>query len=137
MAKLKMPEINTVIISGNLTREPVLRNTSSGTPVANFYIASNRKFKDKSGAWKEDVCYVGVVAWHQLADSVNEHLQKGSAVVVEGELQSRNWETDEGSYKSVVEIKAHKIQFLNSKTDHSDDDSSSEDESIEGSETSE
>jgi single-strand DNA-binding protein len=113
MAKLKMPEVNTVIITGNLTRDPVLRHTNNGTSVANFYIASNRKYKDKSGAWKEDVCYVGIVAWHQLAESVSNHLNKGSAVMVEGELQSRNWETDDGGYKSVVEVKAHKIQFLN------------------------
>lgn len=114
MAKLKLPELNLVMISGNLTKDPVLRSTSSGIAVANFYIASNRKYKDKSGNWKEDVCYVGVVAWHQLADSCEKHLTKGSAVLVEGELQSRNWESDEGGYRSIIEIKAHKIQFLNS-----------------------
>ena len=114
MAKLKLPELNLVMISGNLTKDPVLRSTSSGISVANFFIASNRKYKDKSGNWKEDVCYVGVVAWHQLADSCEKHLVKGSAVLVEGELQSRNWESDDGGYRSIIEIKAHKIQFLNS-----------------------
>lgn len=114
MSKLRMPELNYVTISGNLTKDPVLRTTSSGIPVANFYIASNRKYKDKSGIWKEDVCYVGIVAWHHLADSCEKHLTRGSAVIVEGELQSRNFESDEGGYRSIVEIKAHKIQFLNS-----------------------
>lgn len=122
MSKLKMPELNSVMISGNLTKDPVLRHTSAGTSVANFYIALNRKFKDKNGTWKEDVCYVGVVAWHQLADSCGEYLQKGSAVLIEGELQSRSWESEDGTYRSIVEVKAHKIQFLNTHSDgeHSD-----------------
>jgi single-strand DNA-binding protein len=114
MAKLKMPEINLVMLTGNLTKDPVLRTTSNGTAVSNFYIASNRKYKDKNGTWKEDVCYVGVVAWHQLADSCHQYLTKGSAVLIEGELQSRNWESEDGNYRSIVEIKAHKIQFLSS-----------------------
>ncbi len=113
MTKLKMPELNMVMISGNLTKAPTLRKTSAGTSVANFYVASNRKFKDKSGFWKEDVCYVGVVAWHQLADSCENFLKKGSAILIEGELQSRSWEGEDGAYRSIVEVKAHKIQFLN------------------------
>lgn len=114
MSKLKMPELNSVIIAGNLTKDPVLRKTASGTHVANFFIAANRKFKDRNGTWRDDVCYVGIVAWHQLADSCEKHLSKGSAIVVEGELQSRNWELEDGGYRSIVEIKAQKIQFLNS-----------------------
>ncbi len=94
-----------VMISGNLTKAPTLRKTSAGTSVANFYVASNRKFKDKSGFWKEDVCYVGVVAWHQLADSCENFLKKGSAILIEGELQSRSWEGEDGAYRSIVEVK--------------------------------
>jgi single-strand DNA-binding protein len=81
--------------------------------VTNFYIASNRKFKDNIGNWKEDVCFVGVVAWYKLAESCHENLRKGSAVLVEGELQSRNWKTEDGFTRNVVEIKARRIQFLN------------------------
>ncbi len=113
MADLKMPDINNVIIVGNLIKDPVIRQTTNGTPVANFTIASNRKFKDNFGQWKEDVCFIGIVAWYKLAESCAENLRKGSAVLVEGELQSRQWRTDDGHYRNVVEIKARRIQFLN------------------------
>jgi len=113
MADLKMPDINNVIIVGNLIKDPIIRQTTNGTPVANFTIASNRKFKDNFGQWKEDVCFVGIVAWYKLAESCGENLRKGSAVLVEGELQSRQWRTDDGNYRNVVEIKARRIQFLN------------------------
>ena len=113
MADLKMPDINNVIIVGNLIKDPVVRHTTNGTPVANFTIASNRKFKDNFGQWKEDVCFIGIVAWYKLAESCAENLRKGSAVLVEGELQSRQLRSDDGRYRNVVEIKARRIQFLN------------------------
>ncbi len=108
-----MPDINSVMIAGNLTTAPSFRKTTNGTPVANFYIASNRRFKDNTGQWRENVCYVGVVAWYKLAESCAENLHKGSAVLVDGELQSRIWKNEDGSTKNVVEIKARRIQFLN------------------------
>ena len=113
MADLKMPDINNIIIVGNLIKDPIIRQTTNGTPVANFTIASNRKFKDNFGQWKEDVCFVGIVAWYKLAESCSMNLKKGSAVLVEGELQSRQWRTEEGHNRNVVEIKARRIQFLN------------------------
>lgn len=113
MAYYKMPEVNTVLIAGNLTKDPTLRRTSNGIPVANFCIASNRKYRDANNQWAEDVCYVGVVAWAKLAESCMERLHKGSAILVDGELQSRTLYGDDGMTRSVVEIKAHRIQFLN------------------------
>ena len=113
MANLKMPDINNVLVAGNLTCDPSFRKTTNGTPVANFFIASNRKFKDNNGQWRENVCYVGVVAWYKLAESCCENIQKGSAVIIDGELQSRSWRNDDGSSRNVVEIKARRIQFLN------------------------
>ncbi|MDP2300891.1 MAG: single-stranded DNA-binding protein [Ignavibacteria bacterium] len=113
MAELKMPEINYVIIAGNLTKDPVCRMTTNNTPVVNFSIASNRKYKDSSNQWQEDVCYIGVVAWNKLAESCRDRLRKGSAVLVDGELQSRTWKNDDGNNRSIVEIKARRIQFLN------------------------
>ena len=116
MVELKMPDINTVIVAGNLTCNPSFRKTTNGTPVANFYIASNRKFKDNTGQWRENVCYVGVVAWYKLAESCYENLKRGSAVIVDGELQSRSWRNNDGTSRNVVEIKARRIQFLNRKS---------------------
>lgn len=115
MADLKMPDINNVIIAGNLTRDPSLRKTSNGTPVANFSIASYRRYKDNNGQWREDVCYVGVVAWYKLAESCYENLRKGSAILVDGELQSRTLRTANGFTRNVVEIRARRIQFLDKK----------------------
>ena len=115
MVELKMPDINTVLIAGNLTCDPSFRKTTNGTPVANFYIASNRKFKDNTGQWRENVCYVGVVAWYKLAESCYENLKRGSAIIVDGELQSRSWRNNDGTSRNVVEIKARRIQFLNRK----------------------
>jgi single-strand DNA-binding protein len=113
MAEIRMPDVNTVIIAGNLTREPSFRRTTNGTPVANFWIASSRKFKDNTGQWRENVCYVGVVAWYKLAETCSENLQKGSAVLVEGELQSRSLRGEDGRNRNIVEIKASRVQFLN------------------------
>ncbi len=117
MAELKMPDINSVMIAGNLTSDPSFRKTSNGTPVANFYIASNRRFKDNTGQWRENVCYVGVVAWYKLAESCAENLHKSSAVLVDGELQSRIWKNEDGTTRNVVEIKARRIQFLNKRAE--------------------
>ncbi len=117
MAELKMPDINSVMIAGNLTSDPSFRRTSNGTPVANFYIASNRRFKDNTGQWRENVCYVGVVAWYKLAESCAENLHKSSAVLVDGELQSRIWKNEDGTTRNGVEIKARRIQFLNKRAE--------------------
>jgi single-strand DNA-binding protein len=113
MADLKMPELNSVIVAGNLTKDPVFRETSNNTPVVNFHIAANRRYKDSSNQWQEDVCYVGVVAWNKLADSCRDRLKKGSAVLIDGELQSRTFKTEDGKNRTIVEIKAKRIQFLN------------------------
>lgn len=113
MADLKMPELNSVMVAGNLTKDPVFRQTSNNTPVVNFHIAANRRYKDSSNQWQEDVCYVGVVAWNKLADSCRDRLRKGSAVLIDGELQSRTFKTDDDKNRTIVEIKAKRIQFLN------------------------
>ncbi len=115
MADLKMPELNCVIIAGNLTKDPVFRQTTNGTPVINFSIASNRKYRDANNQWQEEVCYVGVVAWNKLAESCTNRLKKGSAVLIDGELQSHLFKSDDGHSRNVVEIKARRIQFLNKK----------------------
>jgi single-strand DNA-binding protein len=113
MHNLRMPDVNLVIIAGNLTRDPVFRKTTNGTPVTNFWLACNRKFKDNNGQWRENVCYVGVVAWYKLAESCSENLHRGSIVIVEGELQSRSIRTEESKNRNIIEIKARRIQFLN------------------------
>lgn len=129
MGSTRLPNLNRVMIVGNLTRDPDLRSTTTGVPVINFRIASNRRFKDSAGEWKEDVCYVGVVAWQKLAESCAAKLKKGSAVYVEGELRSRTFDNEGGTKRSMIEIRAHHIQFLD-KAEKSDEDTG-EDQDIE------
>lgn len=122
MAGLKMPDINNVLLAGVLTSDPTFRKTSNGTPVANFYIVSIRKFKDNTGQWRDNVCYVGVVAWDRLASSCYENLKRGSAILIDGELQSRSWKNEDGTSRNVVELKARRIQFLNRRSQFESDD---------------
>ena len=109
---LRMPDLNLILMAGNLTNDPKYSETKTGTPVVNFYMASNKRFKDRNGTIKEDVCFVGVVAWDNLAVSCRDNLSRGSSVLVTGELQSRKIYPDEGAPRNMVEIKAKKIQFL-------------------------
>lgn len=112
MAEFRLPTLNKVFLSGNLTRDPEIRYTASGAPVASFRVASNRWYRTPEGERREDVCYVNVVAWQRLAELVGSRLRKGSAVLVEGQLQSRQWEGENGVKRSAVEIRAFRIQFL-------------------------
>ena len=112
MPDIKMPDINNAIIAGSLTNDPVLRKTANGTTVANFSITSNRKYRDNSGVWRENVCYIGVVAWHKLAEACGELLKRGSAIIIDGELQSKIWRSENGSSRNLVEIRARRVQFL-------------------------
>lgn len=128
MADFKMPEINNVILAGNLTREPVYRTTHNGSAVVHFTIAANRRYRGKNDELKELVSYVGITARNKLADSCNSRLTKGSAVLVEGQLQNRSWETDDGKTQRSVEISARRIQFLHKPDRNREETESSRDE---------
>lgn len=112
MTELKIPSINRVIISGRLTRDPELRYTPAGKAVCTVSLAYNRRYKDASGQWQDDTTYINVVCWMKIAELVNRYLHKGSPVLVEGRLESRSWETEAGQKRSVVEIRADRIGFL-------------------------
>ncbi len=107
-----MANLNKVFIIGNLTRDPELRYTPSGTAVANLRIAVNRRYKDRSGEAKQDVCYLTVVTWDKQAEVCNQYLQKGRPLFVEGRLQSRSWDGADGKKRNVIEIRAERVQFL-------------------------
>jgi single-strand DNA-binding protein len=135
MPSVRLPNLNRVLIVGNLTKDPELRSTSTGVSVANFRIASNRRFKDNSGEWREDVCYIGVVAWQKLAEACADRLTKGSAIYVEGELRSRSLDSDDGNKRNIIEIRANYIQFLD-KIERTSDEDSENVENIENSDKS-
>lgn len=107
-----MASLNRVILIGNLTRDPELRFTPSGSPVAGFGLAVNRTYTNKQGERVENVDYFNIVVWAKLAELCAEYIRKGSPVAIEGRLQSRSWETEEGQKRSTVEVVAENVQFL-------------------------
>ncbi len=107
-----MVSFNKVFLIGNLTRDPELRYTPNGVAVATLRIAVNTQFRDRSGERKVDTCYVNVVVWSRQAELCCQYLSKGRRILVEGRLQSRSWETNEGNRRSVIEIRADRVQFL-------------------------
>jgi single-strand DNA-binding protein len=101
---------NTVVVVGNLTDDPELRFTPQGVAVANFRIAVSRRMKDESGQWKDgETSFFRVSCWRQLAENVAESLTRGSRTMVTGRLRMRQWETQEGEKRSVVEIEADEV----------------------------
>ena len=107
-----MASLNKVFLIGNLTRDPELRYTPSGVAVVNLRLAVNRRYKDKTGELKDEVCYITVTAWDKQAEVCNQYLQKGRPVFIEGRLQSRSWEGTDGQKKNTIDIRAERIQFL-------------------------
>lgn len=107
-----MANFNKVFLIGNLTRDPELRYTPSGTAVVNLGMAVNRRFKDREGQQKSDVCFLTIVVWDKQAEACNQYLQKGRPLFVEGRLQSRSWEAKDGTKRHVLEIRAERVQFL-------------------------
>lgn len=107
-----MASFNKVFLIGNLTKDPELRYTPQGTAVVNLRMAVNRRFRNKNQELKEETCFITVVVWSRQAESCNQYLKKGSPCFVEGRLQSRSWEDNAGQKRSVIEVKAERVQFL-------------------------
>lgn len=102
---------NQVILMGNLTRDPELRQTPNGQSVTSFSLALNRSYKGADGNWQEATDYIDVVAWGPLGERVAQYLSKGRPCLVNGRLQSRSWEQD-GQKRSKVEVVAQDVTFL-------------------------
>lgn len=111
--------LNQVTLMGNLTRDPELRQTPTGQNVTSFSLALNRSYKDASGDWQEATDYVDIVCWGPLAERVAQYLSRGRRCLVQGRLQSRNWEQD-GQKRSKVEVLANDVTFLDGRTDAGD-----------------
>jgi len=106
--------VNQVILLGNLTRDPELRQTPSGQSVVSFSLALNRAYKGQNGEWQEATDYIDCVAWGPLAERVSQYLTKGRRALVQGRLQSRSWE-QEGQKRSKVEVLANDVTFVDSR----------------------
>ncbi len=101
---------NRVILIGRLTRDPELRYVPSGAPVASFTLAVDRPFRDQQGNRETD--FIDIVAWRKLAEQVSQYVTKGRLVAVEGRLQIRSYETQDGQKRKVAEVVADGIRFL-------------------------
>ena len=99
---------NTITVVGNITRDPELRFTTGGRAVANFGIAVNRRYQ-VNNEWQEQTSFFDVVAWAQLGENAAASLSKGARVIVNGRLEQRSWETQDGEKRSKVEIIADEI----------------------------
>jgi single-strand DNA-binding protein len=104
--------INRVIVVGNLTRDPELRHTPSGMAVCSLRIAVNTTRKDESGQWVDKPNYFDVTVWGQQGENCAQYLSKGRPVAVDGRLEWREWEAQDGSKRQAVDIVADNVQFL-------------------------
>ena len=107
--------LNKAMIIGNLGRDPEMRYTANGQAVTQFTVAVNRNYKDPSGEWKEETEWFRVVAWSQLAERTAEYLRKGRKVYVEGRLQTRTWEGQDGQKHYTTELIASTVTALDSR----------------------
>ena len=110
--------INRVVLTGNLTRDPELRTTSGGTSVCSLRVACNTRRKDaQTGEWTDKPNYFDVTVWGNQGESCAQYLTKGRPVGVDGRLDWREWEAQDGSKRQAVEIIADTVQFLGSRGD--------------------
>ena len=110
-----MANLNKVMLMGNLTRDLEIKYGKNGQPVVNLRMAINRTYVTQSGEKKDEVCYVTVVVWGKQAEACHTYLKKGSALFVEGRLHYRVLNPDSEEKKSVLEVVADNIQFLDKK----------------------
>ncbi len=112
MADLKLPRINKVMISGRITNDLELKYTPKGTSVLRFTVAVDRRYKDDTDTWQTATSFIEVVAWSNWADSVVNNCHKGSAVIVEGRLESRTYTDSNNQNRKAWEVIADYIHFL-------------------------
>jgi single-strand DNA-binding protein len=109
--------VNKVILIGRLGRDPEVRYTSGGSPVANFSLATDESFKGRNGEKQEHTEWHNIVAWNKLAEICGEYLTKGKQVYIEGTIRSRQWEDKSGNKRTSYEIIANTMQMLGSRSD--------------------
>ena len=112
--------INRVVLVGNLTRDPELRHTPGGTPVCSLRIAVNGRRKDESGQWVDKPNYFSISVFGNQAESCTQYLSKGRPVAIDGRLEWREWQAQDGAKRESVEVVADSVQFLGSRGDGGD-----------------
>lgn len=109
--------VNKVILIGRLGKDPEIKYTPSGAPVAKFSLATDEVFKDKAGEQQRRTEWHNIVAWNKLAEICGEYLTKGKQVYIEGRIQSRQWEDQSGNKRTSYEIVAREMKMLGSRAD--------------------
>jgi len=109
--------VNKVILVGRLGKDPEVKYTPSGAPVAKFSLATDESFKDRTGEKQQHTEWHNIVAWNKLAEICGEYLTKGKLVYIEGRIRSHQWEDQSGNKRTAYEIIANSMQMLGSKTD--------------------
>ncbi|MDH3600096.1 MAG: single-stranded DNA-binding protein [Candidatus Tectomicrobia bacterium] len=112
-----MASFNKVILLGNLVRDPELRYTPGGTPVATFRLATNQRIRRRD-EWIDEVCYIDIVTFGRQAETVGEYLSMGSQTLVEGRLNWRQWESQDGQIRGKYDVVANTVQFLSRPNSH-------------------
>ena len=112
--------INKAIIVGNLGADPEIRHTQSGTQVATFNVATTERWRDKEGQQQESTEWHRIVAWQRLAEICGEYLHKGSKVYIEGKIQTRKWQDQNGNDRYTTEIVAREMKMLDRRDSGSD-----------------
>jgi len=113
MSELRLPKINSVVLSGRLTRDVELRflKNDEGTPVAKLSLAFDRSYQ-KDGEWEKETSYIDIVVWNKRGERCAEHLHKGSPVLIEGYLKTRSYQDKDNNSRKITEIVAYKVNFL-------------------------
>jgi single-strand DNA-binding protein len=112
MSQLRLPEVNRVMLSGRLTRDPDQRFAADGTQMTSFTIAFHRRYRARDGRYLEHTGYAQVMTYQRLAEVCGQYLKKGAAVLVDGRLQMREWNTRQGGKQQRLEVRAETVHFL-------------------------
>jgi single-strand DNA-binding protein len=112
-----MPNLNRVLLMGNLTRDPELRYTPNNTPVCSFGVAINRKWRSQDGQQNEETTFVDCEAWARTAEVINQYLGKGKPIFIEGRLRLDQWQDKDGGNRSKLKVVVESFEFIDSRGD--------------------
>jgi single-strand DNA-binding protein len=112
-----MPNLNRVMLMGNLTRDPELRYTPSNTAVANIGLAVNRRWRNQQGEQQEEVTFIDCEAWGRTAEVINQYLRKGRPIFIEGRLRLDQWQDKDGQNRSKLKVVVDSFEFIDSRSD--------------------
>ena len=107
--------LNKVLLIGNLGKDPEMKYTPQGKPMTTFSVAVSRRRQTPDGEWKDETEWFRIIAWEKLAEQCNEYLRKGSKVYIEGRLQSREWQGQDGQNRQIVEVVANDMVMLDTR----------------------